>query len=66
MAAPINEAELTALLMESPLYKKLENIKNLVKKGGFGNKKAKDGEYKIPYKGVGVWQQSKGKEWFSD
>ena len=35
MAAPLNEAELTALLMASPLYKKLESMKNAVAGGNF-------------------------------
>lgn len=33
MAAPINEAELVALLMSSPLYQKLEKIKSQIEKG---------------------------------
>ncbi|RUS80922.1 hypothetical protein EGW08_011303, partial [Elysia chlorotica] len=35
MAAPLNEAELTALLMASPLYKKLESMKKSVAGGNF-------------------------------
>lgn len=35
MAAPLNEAELTALLMASPLYKKLETMKKAVAGGNF-------------------------------
>lgn len=34
MAAPLNETELTALLMASPLYKKLEQIRKAVSEGG--------------------------------
>lgn len=34
MAAPLNEAELTALLMASPLYHKLEQLKKTIGKGG--------------------------------
>lgn len=30
MAAPLTESEITSLLLESPLYQKLENIKNLI------------------------------------
>lgn len=35
MAAPLTESEITSLLLQSPLYQKLENIKNLIhdKKG---------------------------------
>lgn len=33
MAAPLNDAELVALLMSSPLYQKLENIKSQIEKG---------------------------------
>lgn len=33
MAAPLNEAELMALLMASPMYQKLENIKKSVASG---------------------------------
>lgn len=32
-AAPINDAELVALLMASPLYQKLESIKSQIEKG---------------------------------
>ena len=32
-AAPLNEAELLALLMASPLYQKLENIRKSMEKG---------------------------------
>ena len=35
MTAPLNEAELTALLMASPLYRKLEQIKKSLA-GGAG------------------------------
>ena len=35
MAAPLNEAELTALLMASPLYKKLQDMKKAVAGGNF-------------------------------
>ena len=48
MAAPLNEAELTALLMASPLYQKMEQIKQAVAKGavaGSGGKTLKDGEH---------------------
>lgn len=34
MAAPLNEAELTSLLMASPLYQKLEAIKKSIASGG--------------------------------
>ena len=42
MAAPLNEVELTALLMASPLYHKMEKIKKNIANGGvkFGNKMA--------------------------
>jgi hypothetical protein len=30
MAAPLTESEITSLLLQSPLYQKLENIKNLI------------------------------------
>ena len=33
MAAPLNETELMALLMASPLYQKLENIRKSMEKG---------------------------------
>ena len=33
MAAPLNEAELTALLMASPLYQKMEAIKHAISGG---------------------------------
>lgn len=33
MAAPLNEAELMSLLMASPVYQKLEQIKDAVKNG---------------------------------
>lgn len=35
MTAPLNEAELMSLLMASPLYKKLEEMKNTVANGNF-------------------------------
>ena len=42
MAAPINEADLVALLMASPLYQKLESIKSQIEKGAHkGDKKDK-------------------------
>ena len=34
MTAPLNEAELTMLLMASPLYQKLEKMKKTVAAGG--------------------------------
>ena len=34
MAAPLNETELMALLMASPLYQKLENIRKTMEKSG--------------------------------
>ena len=43
MAAPLNEAELTALLMASPLYQKLEQMKKSMA-GGAGSGKA----HKLP------------------
>ena len=33
MAAPLNEAELMSLLMASPVYQKLEQMKDAVKNG---------------------------------
>jgi hypothetical protein len=33
MAAPLNEAELMSLLMASPMYQKLEQIKDAVQNG---------------------------------
>jgi hypothetical protein len=44
MAAPLNETELTMLLMQSPLYQKLEEIKKTVAKGGFGGRKMVPGQ----------------------
>jgi hypothetical protein len=42
MAAPINEADLVALLMASPLYQKLESIKSQIERGAHkGDKKDK-------------------------
>lgn len=38
MAAPLNEAELTALLMASPLYQKLEQIKKSMTNGAGASK----------------------------
>jgi hypothetical protein len=35
MTSPIDESELTALLMASPLYQKMEHIKQVVSRGGF-------------------------------
>ena len=35
MTAPLNDDELTALLMASPLYHKLEQIKKAVSGGAF-------------------------------
>ena len=34
MAAPLNEAELTMLLMASPMYQKLEKMKRNIASGG--------------------------------
>ena len=47
MAAPMNDAELVALLMASPLYQKLENIKSQIEKGAHKANKTdtKDGNY---------------------
>ena len=41
MAAPLTDGELVALLMSSPLYHKLQDIKKLVESGGFKVKKGK-------------------------
>ena len=42
MSAPLNEAELTALLMASPMYQKLENMKkSLAGQAAGGGKKGK-------------------------
>lgn len=44
MAAPMTDGELTALLMSSPLYQKLQDIQDIVGGGGtFKAKKGKDG-----------------------
>lgn len=47
MAAPLNEAELTALLMASPLYQKLEQLKKTVAGGALSgsNKQMSMGGY---------------------
>lgn len=45
MTTPMNEAELTALLMASPLYQKMEQIKQVVAKGAInkGGRKSPQG-----------------------
>nr|XP_002738967.1 PREDICTED: uncharacterized protein LOC100369241 [Saccoglossus kowalevskii] len=45
MAAPLSDAEITALLMASPLYKKLEEIKELMSKGVKPPKAVSDGDH---------------------
>lgn len=49
MAAPMTDGELTALLMSSPLYQKLQDIQDVVSSGGAGfkAKKGKDGEFRL-------------------
>ena len=42
MAAPLNETELMALLMASPLYQKLENIRKTIEKGSGGSAQGKE------------------------
>ena len=42
MAAPLNENELMALLMASPLYQKLENIRKTFEKGNGGSAEGKE------------------------
>ncbi len=43
MAAPVSEAEITALLMASPMYKKLEQIKRTIASGVLGKGSGKSG-----------------------
>ena len=43
MAAPMDDAELMALLMASPLYQKLEQIKKGVAERGFGGHRMEPG-----------------------
>ena len=47
LAAPLNEADFTALLMSSPLYRKLENIKKLVAEGAHikTDQKCREGQH---------------------
>ena len=46
MTAPLSDEELTALLMASPLYHKLEQIKKAVSGGAFKvGKQLKEGKY---------------------
>ncbi|WAR00886.1 hypothetical protein MAR_025258, partial [Mya arenaria] len=59
MAAPLNDAELVALLMASPLYQKLESIKTQIEKG------AHKGDGKDKTEGE-VFQDTKDQEWTSD
>ena len=48
MTAPMNEAEFTALLMASPLYQKLEQIKKSLSSGGVGKaRKLADGKLNV-------------------
>ena len=42
MATPLNERELMALLMASPLYQKLENIRKTFEKGNGGSAEGKE------------------------
>ena len=44
MAGPLNEAELTALLMASPLYQKMEQLKKAVSAGMIQTKNATPGK----------------------
>ena len=44
MAAPLTDGELTALLMSSPLYQKLQEIQDIVAGGSFKAKKGKGSE----------------------
>ncbi len=46
MAAPLTDGELTALLMASPLYQKLQEVKDIVAGGEFKAKKGKSSEGK--------------------
>jgi hypothetical protein len=43
-AAPLNEAEMLALLMASPLYQKLEKVKKAVANGALQNAPTSSGE----------------------
>ncbi|XP_070551432.1 trichohyalin-like [Ptychodera flava] len=45
MAAPLSDTELTALLMASPLYKKMEEIRELITKGVHAPQAVGQGEY---------------------
>lgn len=50
MAAPMNETELVALLMASPLYQKLESIKSQIEKGAHKADKANKSDGKtLPF-----------------
>lgn len=40
MAAPLTETEITSLLLQSPLYQKLENIKNIIQENNGGKSSA--------------------------
>ena len=44
-AAPLNEAELLALLMASPLYQKLEKVKRAVANGALQNAPTSSGQF---------------------
>lgn len=55
MAAPLNEAELMALLMASPMYQKLEQMKNSVA----------DGTHKSPKHKMEAGQYTEPQRWSS-
>lgn len=57
MAAPLNEGELISLLMASPLYQKLEKIKNQIEQGAHKEDKKIDKE---------GFQDAKDAAWSSD
>jgi len=63
MAAPLNEADFTALLMSSPLYRKLENIKKLVEEGAFikNGQKPADGECRFGVSPIDNFQKDQTK-----
>lgn len=59
MLPPLDEAELTAMLMASPLYQKLEKIKRQINQSGISRNKKKDGEAYIDHRDAGWTKDEK-------
>lgn len=65
-AAPLDEAELLALLMASPLYQKLEKVKRAVASGALQSAPSSSGQYYVFHFWVFPPPPTHSKVYFSD